>query len=111
MGAHGLVIIMVLLSLSITIGVNIWNDNYSVKRLGKKFSGLKASKVDKTLKKEHSSLSVSKVSEKFHHLTSNTSNQLVVDIKKKLPNFELNVSFSTNPNQTPLGLLGASGGM
>ncbi|KFF41287.1 MAG: molybdate ABC transporter, permease protein [Candidatus Atelocyanobacterium thalassa isolate SIO64986] len=107
--AHLLVIIMVLLSLGITIGVNIWNDNYSVKRLGKKFSGLKASKVDKTLKKEHSSLSVSKVSEKFHHLTSNTSNQLVVDIKKKLPNFELNVSFSTNPNQTPLGLLGASG--
>merc|ERR1711967_71317 len=45
--AHLLVIIMVLLSLSITIGVNIWNDNFSVKRLGKKFSGLKASKVEK----------------------------------------------------------------
>ena len=107
--ARLLVIIMVLLSLSITISINFWNDNYSIKRLGKKFSKIKTFKVSKTLKSEKNSLPVVEASENFHPSTLCDSNQLVVNIKKKLTNFELNVSFSINRGQTPLGLLGASG--
>jgi molybdate transport system permease protein len=104
-----LVIIMLAISLGVITGVNYRSEgnNYPYK-IGKGseketqwinyFVSLIRYLLPNTLIKRRKSLD---------YLLPQDKIELVVDIQKQLPGFRLNVSFQTD--QTPLGLLGASG--
>ncbi|MDJ0580813.1 molybdate ABC transporter permease subunit [Crocosphaera sp.] len=98
--------VMLVLSLTIVVGVNYWNDHRPHQRRSKRAKEGHLTLVDESLLPWDNPVAP---------LTweSNSTNilpdpiELIVDIQKKLPEFTLNVSFSSN--QLPLGLLGGSG--
>ncbi len=98
--------VMLVLSLTIVVGVNYWNDHRPHQRRSKRAKEGHLTLVDESLLPWDNPVAP---------LTweSNNTNvlpdpiELIVDIQKKLPEFTLNVSFSSN--QLPLGLLGGSG--
>ncbi|MDJ0843637.1 molybdate ABC transporter permease subunit [Crocosphaera sp.] len=98
--------VMLGLSLTIVVGVNYWNDNRPQKRIRKRAKEGYLTLVDESLLPwDHPVTPLT-----WEYSSTNVLPdpiELIVDIQKKLPEFTLNVSFSSN--QLPLGLLGGSG--
>lgn len=96
--AFMLVLIMLIISLGVIIAVNYWtegNQNYASHHLlTPLFSKLSSHAVSRRKPAQTSPLPPAPI-------------ELIVEIKKQLSDIDLDVSFTTD--QTPLGLLGASG--
>jgi molybdate ABC transporter permease protein len=90
-------IVIMSISLSGIVGVNIWQE-IREKRRGER-RGARETKGREEI--EDTKASLSSLS------PSSPSSPLVIDIEKELPGFELKVAFSTG--KQPLGLLGGSG--
>ena len=100
------VTVMLGLSLSIVVGVNYWNENPPHQRIRKRAKEGYLTLVDESLLPlDHPVTPLTWESTATNVLPSPI--ELIVDIQKELPEFTLNVSFSSN--QLPLGLLGGSG--
>lgn len=98
--------VMLVLSLSIVVGVNYWNDHRPHQRRAKQAKQGHLTLIDETLLPWDNPVApLTWDSIRTNVLPSPI--ELIVDIQKKLPGFTLDVSFSSN--QLPLGLLGGSG--
>lgn len=98
--------VMLVLSLSIVVGVNYWNDHRPHQRRAKQAKQGHLTLIDETLLPWDNPVApLTWDSTRTNVLPSPI--ELIVDIQKKLPGFTLDVSFSSN--QLPLGLLGGSG--
>ncbi|MEL4894668.1 molybdate ABC transporter permease subunit [Crocosphaera sp. Alani8] len=97
---------MLTLSLSIVVGVNYWNDRRPHQRRKKRAKEGYLTLVDESLLPWDHPLTPLTWESSSTNILPNPI-ELIVDIQKKLPEFTLDVSFSSN--QLPLGLLGSSG--
>ncbi|MGK7884901.1 MAG: molybdate ABC transporter permease subunit [Crocosphaera sp.] len=98
--------VMLVLSLTIVVGVNYWNDHRPHQRRSKRAKEGHLTLVDESLLPwDHPVAPLTWESNSTNVLPDPI--ELIVDIQKKLPEFTLNVCFSSN--QLPLGLLGGSG--
>jgi molybdate transport system permease protein len=101
------------ISLSGIIAINLWQEfkSRSSRRTGERGTGSHTRRGDGEMGRISDSQHLIVVSEagrdSVHHQSPIANSGLFVDIQKKLPDFLLDVSFSTN--EQPLGLLGASG--
>ena len=91
--ALGLVIILLIISMSVILGANYWQDA--------KATGQRKDPRLKGFAKE--ALARNRNSQKAPAIS------LEVNIQKQLPEFFLNIAFEIDSQQTPLGILGASG--
>ncbi len=93
-----LVIIMLVISLGVITGVNYWTERYGDRRSKPRHRGKGLLAQIKLFSQRQKSI---------NYPVPKYPLELIVDIQKQLPGFLLAVSFQTD--QTPLGLLGASG--
>ncbi|MFP4007927.1 MAG: molybdate ABC transporter permease subunit [Spirulinaceae cyanobacterium] len=99
-----LVIIMLFISLGVITAVNYWTENY---QLASYQNQRPYRKLPYRIREFLSTKAASRRKPITHYPVPENKFELIVDIEKQLSEFCLKVAFTTD--QTPLGLLGASG--